>query len=92
MRDHRPRRAYLEQRVRPTRPILPFDAAAGEWQARERTRLTRIGRTPPYADTQIAAIAAVNDLVLVTRNAGDVGESAGLNVESWFDRSAEASP
>jgi len=85
-------RAYLEERVRPTLPILPFDAAAAEWQARERARLTRIGRTPPYADTQIAAIAAVNGLVLVTRNAGDFGEFAGLIVENWFDRSAEASP
>jgi tRNA(fMet)-specific endonuclease VapC len=85
-------RAYLEERVRPTLPILPFDATASEWQARERARLSRIGRTPPYADTQIAAIAAVNGLVLVTRDARDFGEFAGLIVENWFDRSAEASP
>lgn len=27
-------RAYLEERVRPTLPILPFDTVAGDWQAR----------------------------------------------------------
>jgi tRNA(fMet)-specific endonuclease VapC len=85
-------RAYLEERVRRTLPILPFDAAAGEWQARERARLGRIGRTRPYADTQIAAIAAVRGLVLVTRNAQDFAEFAGLVVENWFDRPAEANP
>ncbi len=85
-------RAYLVDRVRPTLPILSFDAAAAEWQAYERARLSRIGRTPPYADTQIAAIAAVNGLVLVTRNAQDFSEFAGLIVENWFDRSAEPKP
>jgi predicted nucleic acid-binding protein len=35
-------------------------------------------------DGQIAAIAAVNDLVLVTRNVRDFSGFAGLDVESWF--------
>lgn len=78
-------RTYLEERVRPTLPILPFDAAAGEWQARERARMEKIGRTPSYADSQIAAIAAVNGLVLVTRNTEDFADFSGLIVENWFD-------
>jgi tRNA(fMet)-specific endonuclease VapC len=45
-------RAYLETRVRPTLPILPFDSAAAEWQARQRARWSQIGRTPAYADSQ----------------------------------------
>jgi tRNA(fMet)-specific endonuclease VapC len=77
-------RAYLDQRVRPTLPILPFDAAAAEWQARERARLSRIGRTPSYADSQIAAIAAVNGLILVTRNDQDFVDFSGVVVENWF--------
>lgn len=77
-------RAYLEQRVRPTLPILPFDAAAAEWQARERARLGRIGRTPSYADSQIAAIAAVNGLILVTRNDQDFVDFSEVFVENWF--------
>ena len=49
-------------------PIIPYDIAAAEWFARERARLTAIGKTPAYADGQIAAIAQVNDLTLVTNN------------------------
>jgi tRNA(fMet)-specific endonuclease VapC len=85
-------RNYLEGRVRPTLPILPFDAAAAEWQARERARLRPLGRTPAYADSQIAAIAAVNGLVLVTRNRDDFADFDGLTVENWFEPETGAQP
>lgn len=64
--------------------ILPYDARAAAWHARERARLTRLGRPPPFVDGQIAAITAVNDLVLVTRNVRDFSSFAGIEVESWF--------
>lgn len=64
--------------------VLPYDAAAAAWHSRERARLTRLGRPPPFVDGQIAAIAAVNDLVLVTRNLPDFAGFAGIDVESWF--------
>lgn len=64
--------------------ILPYDAAAAAWHARERARLSRLGKAPPFVDGQIAAIAAVNDLVLVTRHVRDFSGFAGLEVESWF--------
>jgi len=64
--------------------ILPYDAAAAAWHARERARLVRLGKAPPFVDGQIAAIAAANDLVLVTRNLRDVAGFAGLDIESWF--------
>jgi tRNA(fMet)-specific endonuclease VapC len=83
-------RAYLEARVRPTLPILPFDSAAAEWQARQRARLSQIGRTPAYADSQIAAVAAVNGLILVTRNRDDFADFDGLAVENWFEPAAGA--
>ena len=63
--------------------ILPYDASAASWHARERVRLTRLGKTPPFVDGQIAAIAAVNDLVLVTRNTRDFSGFTGLELESW---------
>lgn len=64
--------------------ILPYDARAAAWHARERARLARLGKAPPFVDGQIAAITAVNDLVLVTRNLRDFAGFAGLKLESWF--------
>lgn len=64
--------------------ILPYDANAAAWHARERARLSRLGKVPPFVDGQIAAITAVNDLVLVTRNVRDFSGFTGLGVESWF--------
>ncbi|MEN8129313.1 MAG: hypothetical protein ABFS45_03775 [Pseudomonadota bacterium] len=70
--------------IDPVRPILAFDQAAAKWQAGERARLVSLGRTPPYADTQIAATSAVNGLILVTRNKQDFGDFKGVDVEDWF--------
>jgi tRNA(fMet)-specific endonuclease VapC len=63
--------------------VLPYDTSAAAWHARQRARLTRIGRPPPFVDGQIAAIAAVNHLVLVTRNVRDFSGFTGLKIESW---------
>ena len=64
--------------------ILLYDAAAAAWHARERARLVRLGKAPPFVDGQTPAIAAANDLVLVTRNLRDFAGFAGLDLESWF--------
>jgi tRNA(fMet)-specific endonuclease VapC len=64
-------------------PVLPYDEAAAEWHAAERARLVREGLTPPFIDSQIAAIAAVNDLVVVTRNVRDYQHFQNLQVEDW---------
>jgi tRNA(fMet)-specific endonuclease VapC len=63
--------------------ILPYDRPAAEWHAKERARLGRAGRTPPYVDGMIAAIARVNGLVLVTANERDFQAFDGLTIESW---------
>ncbi|HSN87798.1 MAG TPA: type II toxin-antitoxin system VapC family toxin, partial [Thermoanaerobaculia bacterium] len=60
--------SYLFGTVRASLPILPYDQAAAKWHASERARLVAAGRTPSFADGQIAAIAKANDLVLVTAN------------------------
>jgi tRNA(fMet)-specific endonuclease VapC len=64
--------------------ILPYDLEAAEWYAIERARLVSLGRTPPYFDGQIAAIAVVNDLVLVTNNISDYAEFQNLQLQNWF--------
>ena len=69
----------------PTLPILAYDEAAAVWHVRERARLTALGRSPAYADGQIAAIAATSNLTLVTRNVADFADFAGLSLENWFE-------
>jgi tRNA(fMet)-specific endonuclease VapC len=44
----------------------------------------KLGKTPSYVDGQIAAIAVVNDLVLVTNNEADYADFQGIQIENWF--------
>lgn len=62
---------------------LPFDDDAAEVQARVRLHLGSLG-TPigPY-DLQIASIALVHGLTVVTHNVGEFGRVPGLAVEDW---------
>lgn len=76
---------YLNDVVAPTFPILPYDTQAAQWHAAERARLVGLGQTPPFADGQIAAIAQVNDLILVTANTADFSMYQDIQVENWFD-------
>ena len=75
--------AYLEEAVRSTLPILPYDQEAATWHAKERARLSKSGRSPSAADGQIAAIAHVNDLIVVTANGKDFRRFKDLLVEDW---------
>jgi tRNA(fMet)-specific endonuclease VapC len=76
---------YLEQAVQQRLTILPYDSEAALWHAEERARLAAQGHTPPFIDGQIAAIAMVNHLTLVTRNTDDFADFVGLTVENWFE-------
>jgi tRNA(fMet)-specific endonuclease VapC len=75
--------AYLAQVVHTAFPILPYDEAAALKHALERARLEASGKSAPFVDGQIAAIALVHDLILVTRNARDFTRFAGLKIEDW---------
>ena len=74
---------YIETVVLVSFPVLDYNRDAADWHARERARLSAIGRTPPFVDGQIAAIAYVNDLILITSNIGDFENFEGLRVQSW---------
>ena len=74
---------YIEQVIRPALIILPYDAQAAAWHAAERARLKASGRVPPFVDGQIAAIAATQNLTLVTLNEADYMHFAGLSIENW---------
>ncbi|MBN1461509.1 MAG: hypothetical protein JXA57_18425 [Armatimonadetes bacterium] len=65
-------------------PVLSCDGRAARRQAEERARLEATRQAPGFVDGQIAAVAEVNGLVLVTRNVCDFGRFAGIEVEDWF--------
>lgn len=75
--------AYLKDVIAPHVPVLGYDDAAATWHASERARLEREGKTPSFADGQIASIARVYGLVLVTANVRDFALFDELTVESW---------
>jgi len=63
--------------------VLPFDSQAAQKMAQIRARLAKKG-TPigPY-DLQIAAIALVNNLILVTHNTREFKRIEELQIEDW---------
>ena len=75
--------AYLQDVVRESLPIVPYDEVAAAWHGRERARLEALGRPVPCVDGQIAAIAQVNHLVLVTANTKDFAPFKDLKVDDW---------
>ena len=74
---------YIETVIVNALPVFPYDDQAARWHALERARLISVGKTPSYADAQIAAVAAVNGLTLVTRNVSDFIDFEGLAIVSW---------
>lgn len=62
--------------------VLPYDERAAQWHASKRAALEASGRTTTFVDAQVAAVAAVNDLVLVTRNVSDF-EPFAIAMETW---------
>lgn len=74
--------AYLLQLMQRL-PVLPYDAQAASWHGVERARLRQMGRTPPFADGQIAATAVSNGLRLVSANTADFECFSGLELEDW---------
>ena len=80
--------SYLNDVVRASFPILPYDDAAATWHGHERARLEALGRTAPFVDGQIAAIARTGTLVVVTVNTKDFSHFSDLKVENWSSRRA----
>jgi len=75
--------AYLRDAVRGSFPILPYDEAAATWHGEERARLETLGRPVPFVDRQIAAIAHVHWLVLVTTKRERLRALQGAGNRNW---------
>ncbi|MBI9084704.1 MAG: type II toxin-antitoxin system VapC family toxin [Desulfobacterales bacterium] len=74
---------FLQGAILPNVPILPYDQRAAEWHAQKRASLSSMGKTPSFVDGQIAAIAFVNGLVMVTRNGSDFQCLEDLRIANW---------
>jgi tRNA(fMet)-specific endonuclease VapC len=74
---------FLDDVLKPNMTILPYDERAAEWHAKERARLITLGQVPSFVEGQIAAVAKVNGLILVTRNTSDFKKFSGLKLENW---------
>ena len=66
-------------------PTLSYSKEAADWHSQESARLQGIGKTAPFIDGQIAAVAKVNNLILVTRNTDDFKNFADIKLENWFN-------
>lgn len=67
--------------------IIPYDDFAARICGQLSGECSKEGKTLPYCDTQIAATAIANGMVLVTHNVSDFSEAAErsfLRVEDWF--------
>ena len=67
--------------------IIPYDGFAAEICGQLFGQCAKEGNPLPYCDTQIAATAIANGMVLVTHNTADFEEAAErsfLRVEDWF--------
>ena len=72
--------SYLQALLASGLTVLPYDRDAALWHGAQRAQ------RPPFADGQIAAIAATQKLVLVTRNTADFATFEGLEVRNWFSQ------
>jgi tRNA(fMet)-specific endonuclease VapC len=75
--------SYLTDVLSASFPILEYDGSAAEWHANERARLEAAGKSPSFSAGQVAAIAYVNDLVIVTADSAAFRGFKGIKVQSW---------
>ena len=64
-------------------PVLPFDALAAQKYGEIRADLAQRGLIIGPHDLQIAAIALVHDVTLVTHNTREFSRVAGLKLDDW---------
>ena len=68
--------------------ILPYDKFASQICGEIQAKMESKGKTLPFSDSQIAATALSNGMVLVTHNTQDfkaIQENSFLQMEDWFE-------
>ena len=77
---------YLDK-IRSTYEIIPYDSFASQICGEIRAKCMQAGRKPPVEDSQIAATAIANNMILITHNTADyqaLQENSMLKVEDWW--------
>ncbi len=74
---------FLGAVIQPNFAVLDYDTAAADWHAEQRVTLRERGLVAPFIDGQVAAVAGVRGLVVVTENTRHFEIFRGLQVESW---------
>jgi len=68
-------------------PVIPYDQFSANICGEFLGKMEQKGHPLPYSDTQIAATAIANGMVLVTHNTADFApmvENSFLKLEDWF--------
>ena len=84
------RKTYIEEclvEYKEEFEIIPYDDFAAGICGQLLGKCPKEGKSLPYCDTQIAATAITNGMVLVTHNTTDFAEAAErsfLRMEDWF--------
>ena len=74
----------LENVLLPAINVVGFDTKASYMCGRLRAELERAGESISLADLQIASIAVVNDLTLITGNTKHFQRIINLEMENWL--------
>lgn len=80
---------YMEK-IKSTYEILPYDSFAAQICGEINARCEANGKTLPRFDSQIAATAIANGMILITHNTPDfeaMQENSMLKVEDWWNSS-----
>lgn len=80
--------AYNFNYVQENFPILPYDSHCASLHAAIFAKMRKNGTPVSQLDSQIAATALANNMIVVTRNTKDfepIQQEYSLCVENWFD-------
>ena len=75
------------QKIKNSYKILPYDSFSAQICGEIRAKCEAKGKTLPFSDSQIAATAIANGMILITHNTADyeaLQENSMLKVEDWW--------
>lgn len=78
---------FIQDDVAENFPLVNYSKKAAEIHAKIRAVCEKKGEPVPYGDSQIAAIAIAEDMILVTRNVKHfqvIADNFPLQLENWF--------